>query len=127
MYDRPTNIGDVLMTRKRDKMLLFLLILASSSSAVLAAPPAPQSQIPLLRPFELSSPQAHRHHRPENDPRGNVRRRVEYGKPFQFGRRVSGPMGDIIIWSPAVDDSYGKPPPPRFGPRQPERFGRSFD
>ena len=96
-----------------------LVIVVVGAPAELAATSRSQSEIAVLRPFELSTPGDRRSAvRQTDEYRGNVRRRSEYGKPFQYGRSVSGPQGDITIWSPAPDNSYGKPPGPRFGPRQ---------
>lgn len=52
----------------------------------------------------------------------HVRQRVEYGKGLRQGHSVSGPYGDIIIWSPQTTNDYGAQPRPRFGPmHQPRR------
>lgn len=69
--------------------------------------------VQVLRPGELGRTQSH----VPGDPHQHVRQRLEYGKGFRTGHRVNGPMGDIIIWSPTADDSYGSQPGPRFGPK----------
>ncbi|MDT8319675.1 MAG: hypothetical protein RQ826_04035 [Xanthomonadales bacterium] len=99
------------------KIIITLLTGIAGSSAALADLPAASSQPQFLRPFELGQERGQNTGRfsrnRQANPQGNVRQRTEYGKNFRYGRSVQGPQGDIIIWSPAPNNSYGKQPRPQ--------------
>lgn len=112
------------------KIILTLLTGIAGSSAALADVPAASSQPQFLRPFELGQARNQNIGRisgkPQANPQGNVRQRTGYGKNFRYGRSAQGPQGDIIIWSPAPNNSYGKQPRPQFvlpPSQQPRRPG----
>lgn len=111
----------------------FIIVLASAiagSSSVFAGTPLSTQQNQFLRPFELSRVHVRPVNRFADAQQGNIRQRTEYGENFRYGRSVQGPLGDIIIWSPAPDNSYGKQPRPKLslpseqsqpGHRKPQR------
>jgi hypothetical protein len=57
----------------------------------------------------------HRHPHVTQDTNGVVWQRQNYGQGFRQGRSVNGPYGNIIIWSPAPNQSRGMVSSPRGG------------
>jgi len=82
--------------------LIPALALTALSSSVLAIQPG-NSNIEYIRPADLGKPSSFI----PGSAHGHVRQKLGYGKGYRYGHGVNGPMGDIIIWSPAPNHSHG--------------------
>jgi len=82
---------------------LFLSIATLTFSLSAAAQKSPNSNVEYFRPADLGKTPSH----VPGSPHGHVRQPLAYGKGYRYGHSVSGPMGNITIYSASPNRIHG--------------------